>query len=247
MRYSNFNPITARGTNHLGKPLISDTAMRSMYATMQQLRAAKRDRGVTEGLSRADRASLMTQPESLHAALLSQMHRRDTLLTEGEDAMAKVATAAYFPVEVSSLHTIVCPGTGEECAAVAAGLCMKAAESARVTGPRAVTVAILRSYPALDGVLSLIQQHDLPLLVVVQTAPEARGEAQRRLMGTKVPILPVDDADAVAVCRVVQEAILRARNGWGGAVIQATRLPGAPDALAGMEQRLRIRGLLPQS
>jgi hypothetical protein len=230
----------------LGKPLISDAAMRSMYATMQRLRAAKRDRSVTEGLSRAERAVLLEQPESLHAALLSQMHRRDTLLTEGEDPLAKVAIASYFPIEVSSLHTVVCPGSGEECAAVAAGLAMKQAESARGTGPRAVTIALLRGYPALEGVLSLIQQKDLALLVVVQTEAEPRADAQRRLLGTKVPILPVDDADAVAVCRVTQEAILRARNGWGGAVIQATRIPGAPDALAGMEHRLRIRGLLPQ-
>jgi len=231
----------------LGKPLISDAAMRSMYTTMQQLRLTKRDRAATEGLSRADRAAMIAQPEALHAALLSQMHRRDTLLTEGEDPLAKAALAAYFPIEVSSLHSIVCPGRGEECAAVAAGMALQHAETARTTGVRAVTVALLRGYPALDGVLSLIAQNDLPLIVVVRSEPLSRADAQRRALGTKVPILPVDDADAVAVCRVVQEAMLRARNGWGGAIIQATRLDGAPDALAGMEQRLRVRGLLPQN
>jgi hypothetical protein len=230
----------------LGKPLISDAAMRSMYATMQQLRLTKRDKTATEGLSRADRAEMTAQPEALQAALLSQMHRRDTLLTEGIDPLAKAAIASYFPVEVSSLHTVVCPGSGEECAAVAAGMALKQAETARATGPRAVTVALLRAYPALDGVLSLIEQNDLPLIVVVRSEPLSRAEAQRRMLGTKVPILPVDDADAVAVCRVVQESMLRARNGWGGAVIHATRLLGAPDALAGMEHRLRVRGLLPQ-
>ena len=230
----------------MGKPLISDAAMRSMYATMQHLRTVKRDKAALEGLSRADRTALAAQPEALHAALLSQMHRRDTLLTEGEDPLAKSAVAAYFPIEVSSLHTVVCPGSGEECAAVAAGMAMQQAETARSTGPRAVTVALLRGYPALDGVLSLITQHDLSLIVVVRAEALPRAEAQKRMLATKVPILPVDDADAVAVCRVVQEAMLRARNGWGGAVIHATRLAGAPDALAGMEHRLRVRGLLAQ-
>ena len=230
----------------MGKPLISDAAMRSMYATMQQLRIAKRNRTLTEGLSRADRAAMTAQPEALHAALLSQMHRRDTLLTEGEDPLAAAAVAAYFPIEVASLHTVVCPGSGEECAAVAAGMAMKQAETARATGPRAVTVALLREYPPLDGVLALITQKDLPLIVVARSEPLTRADAQRRTLGTKVPTLPVDDADAVAVCRVVQESMLRARNGWGGAVIHATRLIGAPDALAGMEHRLRVRGLLPQ-
>jgi hypothetical protein len=230
----------------LGKPLISDAAMRSMYTTMQQLRMLKRDRTASEGLSRTERAAMQAQPEALHAALLSLMHRRDTLLTEGEDPLANAAIASYFPIAVSSLHTVVCPGTGEECAAVAAGMALKQSETARANGVQPVTVALLRDYPALDGVLSLIEQNDLPLLVVVRSEPLTRADANRRMQSTKVPILPVDDADAVAVCRVVQESMLRARNGWGGAVIHATRLPGAPDALASMEQRLRVRGLLPE-
>ena len=231
----------------MGKPLISDAAMRSMYTTMQQLRMIKRDRTASESLSRSERAAMQAQPEALHAALLSQMHRRDTLLTEGDDPLATAAVASYFPVEVSSLHTVVCPGTGEECAAVAAGMALKQAETARANGVHPVTVALLREYPALHGVLSLIEQHQLPLLIVVRSEPLTRADSNRRMQGTKVPILPVDDADAVAVCRVVQESMLRARNGWGGAVIHATRLAGAPDALAAMEQRLRVRGLLPQS
>jgi hypothetical protein len=48
----------------------------------------------------------------------------------------------------------------------------------------------------------------------------------------------------VAVCRVMQESLLRARNGWGGAVIHAIAMPGEADAIAGMEERMRMRALL---
>jgi hypothetical protein len=228
----------------LGKPLISDAAMRSMFDTMKHLRALKSEPGLLHGLSRADRAEFVAQPEALHAALLLQLHRRDTLVTQGTDTMANAALTAYFPdgATPSAVHT--CSGSGDECAAVAVGVALR---QTRGSGNRPVVVALLRSYPALTGVLQMIQDHDLSLLIVTQSEPETKVETQRRLSGTKVQILTVDDSDAVAVCRVVQESILRARNGWGGAVIHAARIAGAPDAIEGMEQRLQRRGLLPAS
>jgi hypothetical protein len=231
----------------LGKPLISDAAMRSMFDTMKHLRALKSEPGVLHSLSRADRAEFVAQPEALHAALLLQMHRRDTLITQGTDTMATAALTAYFPdgVTPSAVHT--CSGTGDECAAVAAGFALKQTKATGNQGNRPVVIALLRSYPALTGVLQMIQDHDLSLLIVTQSEPETKAETQRRLTGTKVQILSVDDSDAVAVCRVVQESMLRARNGWGGAVIHAARIAGAPDAIDGMEQRLQRRGLLPAS
>ncbi len=89
-----------------------------------------------------------------------------------------------------------------------------------------------------------MEERNLPLLVIAQGEPEPRADIHRRATATKIPILPVDDSDAVAVCRVMQESTLRARSGWGGVVIHATRLLGSADPVAGMEQRLRIRGLL---
>jgi hypothetical protein len=181
----------------LGKPLISDAAMRSMFETMKHLRSLKSEPEVLRGLPRAARADFLVAPEALHAALLQQMHRRDTLVTQGVDTMANAALTA-----------------------------------------------ILRGYPALTSILQLIQEHNLSLLIVTQSEPETKAETHHRLSGTKVQILSVDDSDAVAVCRVVQESILRARHGWGGAVIHAARIAGATDAVEGMEQRLRRRGLL---
>ena len=88
-------------------------------------------------------------------------------------------------------------------------------------------------------------ERELSLLLVVQAKPETRADAQRRLLGTKVPIMPVDATDAVAVCRVTQECMLRARNGWGGAVIHALRLPSPAEPLAQIESHMQARGILP--
>ncbi len=222
----------------MGKPLISDAAMRGMFETMQQLRATKRE---VRGLSRVTRAALQTESEALPAAMLSQINRRDTLVTEGTQPLFEAARRAWFPDEAASPTLIVCGGEAEECAAVAAGIALK---QSRAGTQKPVVVAVLRTFPALTGVLQLIEQHTLSLLVIVQGEAESRVESNRRAAATKVPILGVDDSDAVAVCRVMQESMLRARHGWGGAVIHATQLPGAPDGLEGMRQRMERRGLL---
>jgi hypothetical protein len=225
----------------LGKPLISDAAMRNMYAAMQQLRAAKSDRQHVGSRSRADRAALDSRPESLLAGLVWQLHPRDTLLTEGLDPLLETALESFFPGKELAPHRLICTGSGMECAGVAAGVAWKGAQSARSLQP--VAVALLRGYPELDAVLELMAEHELAMIVVVRSAPAPRAAAHRSLRDARIPVLPVDESDAVAVCRVVQESLLRARQNLGGAVIHACSLPGAADALQGMEERLRGRGL----
>ena len=228
----------------MGKPLISDAAMRGMHDTMQRMRAAKRNAAVTNALSKAERAAFQAEPESLLAALLSQAHRRDTLLTQGTFPGAEIALDGYFPDSNQRPHLHVCSGTAEECAAVAAGMALKQAESTRPVSARPVVIAVLWEFPALTHVLQLMQERDLSLLLIVQAEPETRADAQRRLLGTKVPIMPVDATDSVAVCRVTQESMLRARNGWGGTVLHALRLPSPADPLKQIESHMRARGIL---
>ena len=228
----------------MGKPLISDAAMRGMHETMQRMRTAKRHATAAQTLSKAERAAFQVEPESLLAALLSQVHRRDTLLTEGNFPGGEIALDVYFPDRAHGPHMHVCQGTTEECAAVAAGMALKQADSTRTALPRPVIVAVLREFPALTGILRLMQDRELSLILVVQAEPETRAGAQRRLLGTKVPILPVDATDAIAVCRVTQESMLRARNGWGATVIHALRLPAPADPLQQIESHMQARGIL---
>ncbi len=228
----------------MGKPLISDTAMRGMHDTMQRMRTAKRRATAAQTILKAEREAFQAEPESLLAALLSQVHRRDTLLTQGSFPGVEIALDVYFPDRSHGPHVHVCQGTTEECAAVAAGMALKQADSSGTTTPRPVIIALLREFPALTGVLRLMQDRELSLMLVVQAEPETRADAQRRLLGTKVPIMPVDATDAIAVCRVTQESMLRARNGWGGTVIHALQLPSPADPLQQIESHMQARGIL---
>ncbi len=218
--------------------------MRGMYETMQRMRAAKRNPETVPGTSRADRAALQAQPESLLAALLSQVHRRDTLLTQGSNPLFTTALSGFFADGAPRPTVHACPGSDEECAAIAAGMALRYADTVRGDGARPVTIAVLEGFPPLKGVLQLVQERDLSLLLVVRGQPESRADAQRRLLGTKVPVLPVDEADAVAICRVAQETLLRARNGWGGAVIHAIPMTPVADPLVLLRQHLEKRGLV---
>ncbi|MGI4755666.1 MAG: hypothetical protein ACRYGF_02325 [Janthinobacterium lividum] len=239
----------------MGKPLISDATMRGMYVTMQRMRLAKRSPEVVNGLSRTERAALQDEPESLLAALLSQLHRRDTVLVQGNAALLPTVIASSFPHgQPPSLET--CTASTDECAAVAAGMALRIAQKppasvqpslGAATPPRPIIVALLHDLPPLAAVFRLMEQHELALLLIAGGEPESRADAQRRLLSTKVPVLPVDRADAVAVCRVLQESLLRARNGWGGAVIHAASMPGSTDALQLLRQHMQNRGLLAPS
>ncbi|MEZ2345808.1 hypothetical protein [Terriglobus sp. RCC_193] len=209
---------------------------------MKALRSAKRETSTWTDVTRNVKASAVAEPESLLAGILSQLHRRDTVVTAGKLPLLKTAVESYFPVSIASLHTVACNGSTEECASVAAGMALQSMHSVRE--PKPVTIALLHDFPSLVGTLKLMESNDLPLLVVVKSEIEPRALTEKRMKSTRIPILPVDAADAVAVCRVMQESLLRARNGWGGSVIHAIAMPGATDSILGMEERLQARGLL---
>lgn len=227
----------------MGKPLISDAEMRGMYSTMLRLRAAKREPAVLAGLSRAERAGVVAQPESLLAALVFQLRSSDTLVTHGNDPLPKVALS-HLALDREQVNST---GTAAECAALATGMAMRKRNSASHKGLLPITVALLADYPSLAADLPLIARHHLALLIIVQSPADTRAATEARNRATTVPVLPVDDSDAVAVCRVLQESLLRARQGLGGTVLHAVRMQPAPDAVAGMEERLRRRGLLPSA
>jgi hypothetical protein len=227
----------------LGKPLISDAAMLGMYATMQRLHDAKRDANITRELNRADRAALADRHEALAAALIWQIKRRDTVLVHGNDPLISLAFSTRFPDRGEAPQFFSLPGTSDDAAAMAAGMALQQKQSAAAEGKHPVVVALLREPSGLHAALALASEYDLSLLLVMEGEAETRVDVHRRLGGSKIPMLPVDDSDAVALCRVFQESMLRARNGWGSVVIYASRLPGSGDPIAAMEQHLHARRL----
>lgn len=105
-----------------------------------------------------------------------------------------------------------------------------------------IVVAYFRPGEVGSGVwlrmLGVVSKFDLPILFVV--LPEVGGRRAGKLRVRGVPSLPVDANDAVALYRVAQESIGRARGGGGPVVIECVLferegLHGSGDALEQMK------------
>lgn len=112
--------------------------------------------------------------------------------------------------------------------------------------------------PGWREVFNLALVHDLPLIFIRQAAAPLEATSRRKLRrsakgpGASVPVIPVDRNDAVAVYRVVCEAIAHARRGSGPTLLDCVSLhfPGErknhSDCLVRMEHYLAAKGLRPE-
>jgi TPP-dependent pyruvate/acetoin dehydrogenase alpha subunit len=108
-------------------------------------------------------------------------------------------------------------------------------------------------------------RHKLPIIFVIQNTviqntgirdtfilqnsgggraqPRRNSNAGNRHLKYSMPAILVDGNDAIAVCRVAQEAIRRAREGHGPAVIHCVNHGHGADSLVLMESHLRQKSL----
>jgi len=91
----------------------------------------------------------------------------------------------------------------------------------------------------------LAEEHRLPILFVyMQTGRKATLSMRTRRYG--IPGMPVDRDDAVAVYRVAQEAIARARSGGGPTLVECMRYTvpqPSQSAIATLERTLKRKSL----
>ena len=120
-------------------------------------------------------------------------------------------------------------------------VCAAAARGLQAAGGDGVLLAFARaggSEPGWLEALEWAQQSQLPLVLACSDA--TNGAAARKGTETAIdfssmsrfarrhqlPVLTVDGEDAVAVYRVMQESVLRARQGGGPSVLWAVMTPG---------------------
>ncbi|GAA3763298.1 thiamine pyrophosphate-dependent enzyme [Terriglobus aquaticus] len=220
----------------MGKPLISDAQMLAMHATMLQLRQAAPRRSAA--------AAPGAWPIALLAATLLQLRSDDLLVTAGDLPLAETALRSG---QQSSFHPDLLPFSlacaPDAAAAVAAGYALAQSHTTRPGDHAPLTMAMLGPGTPRADALQLAGQHLLPLLLVVRDEP---GKPRPPITAPPhVEVVPVDAEDAVAVCRVMQESTLRARNRWGSVVLRAVTLPDSADPIAALEAHLERRGILP--
>lgn len=212
-------------------PLLPHNKLRELHALMLRCRALERKQ-----------KSLGGAREALLAATSIHLLPGDLLSAESVDGVAgQLAPKAKKSNPAGSiLGGAAAGGRMLRCAAAARGL--------QATGSEGLVLALTRAggaEPGWSAALEWAHLSDMPLLLVVADAtagkPSRRGKSggkgaepsldfthmSRLAKRLRLPVFTVDGEDAVAVYRVMQESVLRARMGGGPAVLWAVMTPAA--------------------
>jgi len=204
-------------------PLLPHRKLRELHALMLRCRTLERKQ-------KSDAAR-----EALLAATLMQLLPGDLVsASEGDAAVGQLAPAAKKPGVGSVVGGAAIDARLSLSAAAARGLQAAGSEGlvlafARAAGPE----------PGWIAALEWAQAAQLPLILACADATNgARTRSVKRqepgldfvsmsrlAKRLKLPVLTVDGEDAVAVYRVMQESVLRARQGGGPAVLWAVMTP----------------------
>ena len=232
-------------------PLVPHALMRRMYEGMVKLRALEPTVARRRTGERAMRGE-----EAVRASSLLSLEAGDLVSdVPGSAVEARRKTAGRAGVrEVLAPGTLLLPAVDDALERLM--LAVGAAGALRAQDGRRVVLAYVDADALSPAkwrqVLGAAGRAELPIVFVLlpgkMTAKQ--GAVSDRAQGWGVPGMPVDAADAVALYRVMQESVLRARGGDGPALIECVRWQlagsaGEPvDGVAAMRQVLRRRGLL---
>lgn len=223
-----------------GAPLISDAKLLQLHATLLRATGAARKSGNASARkdSAATRATVVAPAAAtikfpaIYASLLADLTPADRI-------------AADIPLHLTPF------GLGSPLdlsPAMATGLAIGLAQNQ----PNSLVIAFTRANRlALDAfrhTLRTAARHHAPILYVLlpaTTAPSALDWSASAIR-EDVPCIPVDAHDAVAIYRIAQETILRARNQGGPSLIdckQVQLVRGDSNPVTRMEAHLRRKGL----
>jgi len=195
-------------------------------------------------------------PEALGAGMILNLRKEDTLLSaspshrllKGAPLKALLAKQAPRSIDAGFPAVNVLPTIADSAAALyaATGIAFANQAAAGASHDSHVVLAYTADAAACLAAARLAELHRLPILfILTQNAKSAAVSLRARRFG--IPGIPVDRDDAVAVYRVAQEGIARARANGGPTIVEAMRFTGPsthrPDAVATMERFLKSKGL----
>ena len=136
------------------------------------------------------------------------------------------------------------PGSASERILCSVGAAM-ALQAAKAQGVAVAYVARNElKTPEWKRLFDLMVQKSLPLIVVALPGSPSDKDLGALAKGSALPVIPVDAGDAVALYRVAQETIVRARAEGGAAVIEAVAC--GTDALSLLGAQLVAKGICTQ-
>jgi hypothetical protein len=238
----------AMGSKAFESPLISHARMRGMYRALVEVRALA-ERTKTRSLRGVEACWVGTAIDLKDGDLTSDTGgTQEPVLLEHVRCIGQ--REAGGSVKAPELKRVllrlkeptseVFPGSAYErvLCAVGAGMALKAAETQEVALAY-VGLAELSS-SEWKRVLSLMGQAGLPLVLMVlpgESKVDLESQAAKAAgsLDAAVPVIPVDAGDAVAIYRVTQETVVRARAGGGAAVILGVKCGTDPVKLLGTQ------------
>ena len=230
-------------------PLVPHAVLRRMYDGMKTLRGLE-PRAAQNAVGRQS----LRGEEACRASSLLSLAAGDLLSdVPGSAVMAQRRGAAAM--EAMAPGALVLSPSEDAAEQLAVALGAASALRAQGAGRLVLLYVYAEDVPvtAWKRSLAIAGRRELPILFLVLPSKGVRGSGlvSERALGWGVPGIPVDAADAVALYRVVQESVLRARSGDGPALIECVRWQPAGAAapgLDGVEALRRVlldRGLLP--
>lgn len=207
-----------------GAPLISDARLLHLHAAL--LRAT----GNSPAKAKAAAAPAIKFP-AVYASLLADLTPQDRI-------------AADIPLHLT-------PFTQAEPLELSPDIATGLAIGLTQNQPGSLVIVFTRASRLHEDTfrhtLRAAARHHAPILYVLLPAPSTFDWSARAIR-EDVPCIPVDTHDVVALYRVAQETILRARNHGGPSLIDCKQVKlsrGDSNPVTRMEAHLRRKGLLP--
>ena len=233
-------------------PLLGHARMRAMFRALVEARMLSEQMGKKRGLPRRLEACWVGTAINLQAGdLAGGLHAESYapfVRAIGERKTDRAATGAEFrraAERVAAAKPFSGAASDGVCCAIGQAMALRTAGTKNVAvayaGTDELTAAEWRR------VLAMANEGALPLVLV--TIPAIRSPAASvdlsaiavKRAGAKIPVIPVDAGDAVALYRVMQETCIRARADGGVAVIECVRFGTDPVKL--LAHQLRKKGI----
>jgi TPP-dependent pyruvate/acetoin dehydrogenase alpha subunit len=224
-------------------PLISNEQLRKLYVTLLRTRLLRERNRLKTSASLVAREAIVT-------GTVTHLSDGDAVMPVAGDRLAALARGHGLrnTLAAKPLPGILTPApTAETRFAVAAGYAMAH------QGTCAIMLAFsgpgITSLEALRPALAYAAQQKLGIVFIIETAAEADVSSARQTDPLGLYGIPVDGNDVIAIYRVAQEAIHRARRGVGPTLIDCKPWPlsakqdSPSDPVRRLEQTLERRGV----
>jgi hypothetical protein len=194
--------------------------------------------------------------EALLAATTIHLNPGDLLITAANDPAAQLA-----PAQQRAKKSATPPQAAPAATLPRITLAASAAQGLQASNKESIVLAYTQpgaAEPNWPEALTWAHANSFPLILACAAtyAPQPRASTKSSLTwesisklgaSLQLPVVPVDGEDAVAVYRVMQESILRARTGGGPAILWAMLKPNplsrSQRPIARLEAYLKARNI----